>query len=79
MNRNKDNTLKGSKIILGELPLPVALRKFKQRVDELGILEDAKSRMFYEKPTTTRKRKKGAAQARWDKQLREQALPKKTY
>lgn len=79
MSRNKDNGIKGSKIIVGDMPINVALRKFKQRVDDLGILEDVKDRMFYEKPTTVRKRKAGAAKARWNKKLREQALPKKMY
>jgi len=35
--------------------------------------------MFYTKPTTERKRKKGAARARWLKKLRENELPKKMY
>jgi small subunit ribosomal protein S21 len=35
--------------------------------------------MFYEKPTTERKRKKGAAKARWRKHLKEQTLPKKMF
>jgi small subunit ribosomal protein S21 len=72
-------TIRGSKIIVGDMPINVALRKFKQRVDDLGTLETIKSKMFYEKPTTERKRKKGAAKARWNKKLREQSLPKKMY
>jgi small subunit ribosomal protein S21 len=41
-----------------------ALRKFKKRIQESGLLDDLRAREFYEKPTTERKRKKGAAQAR---------------
>jgi small subunit ribosomal protein S21 len=78
MSKNK-NSIKGSTILVGDMPINVALRKFKQRVDELGTLEEVKSRMYYEKPTTERKRKKGAAKARWMKKLREQELPKKFY
>ena len=78
MNKNKDR-VRGLKIIVGDLPINVALRKFKQKVDDSGLLEDVRARMFYEKPTTERKRKKGAAKARWNKKLREQALPKKLY
>jgi small subunit ribosomal protein S21 len=48
-------------------------------VDDSGKLEDVKAKMFYEKPTTERKRKKGAAKARWRKKLRDQQLPKKMY
>jgi small subunit ribosomal protein S21 len=77
--RNKDNRITGSKVIVGDMPINVALRKFKQKVDDSGKLEELKARMFFEKPTTERKRKKGAARARWLKKLREQQLPKKMY
>jgi small subunit ribosomal protein S21 len=69
----------GNKVIVGDLPLNVALRKFKQKVDDSGILETLRAKMFYEKPTTERKRKKGAAKSRWQKKLRDGALPKKMY
>ncbi len=75
----KQNKLMGNKVIVGDLPLAVALRKFKQKVDDSGILETLRAKMFYEKPTTERKRKKGAAKARWNKKLRDQALPKKMF
>jgi small subunit ribosomal protein S21 len=56
-----------------------ALRRFKKKVEDSGILDDLRAKEFYEKPTTERKRKKGAAQARWRKKLRENELPKKMY
>ena len=56
-----------------------ALRKFKKKITESGLLDDLRQRETYEKPTTERKRKKGAARARWRKQLRSQQLPKKLY
>ena len=56
-----------------------ALRKFKKKIQEQGLLEELRGRETYEKPTTERKRKKGAAKARWRKQLRSQQLPKKLY
>ena len=61
------------------MPLNVALRKFKQKVEDSGVLETVRARMFFEKPTTERKRKKGAARSRWLKQLRDQSLPKKMF
>jgi small subunit ribosomal protein S21 len=79
MSKNKDVKIQGSKVIVGDLPINVALRKFKQKVDDSGLLEELKARMFYEKPTTVKKRKAGAAKARWKKKLRDQALPKKLY
>jgi small subunit ribosomal protein S21 len=57
----------------------VALRKFKKKVDEAGILIEVLKNQHFEKPTTERKRKKGAARARWLKKLREQELPKKQF
>ena len=78
MNRNKPKG-RGTIIIVGDLPLNVALRKFKQKVDDLGILEIVKENMFFEKPTTVRKRKKGAAKARWRKKMSDQQLPKKLF
>jgi small subunit ribosomal protein S21 len=56
-----------------------ALRKFKKKIQEQGLLEELRSRETYEKPTTERKRKKGAARARWRKKLRDQQLPKKLF
>jgi small subunit ribosomal protein S21 len=78
MNRNKPKG-RGTIIVVGDLPLNVALRKFKQKVDDLGILETVKENMFFEKPTTERKRKKGAAKARWKKKMADQQLPKKLF
>lgn len=69
----------GNKVISGDMPFNTVLKKFKQKVDDSGVLEEVRSRMFYEKPTTERKRKKGAARARWLKKLRNQELPKKLY
>lgn len=56
-----------------------ALRRFKRKIEDAGTLDTLRSKEFYEKPTTERKRKKGAARARWRKQLRSQQLPKKLY
>ena len=56
-----------------------ALRKFKKKIQEQGLLVELKERETYEKPTSRRKRKKSAAKNRWQKQLRSQQLPKKLY
>ena len=54
-----------------------ALRKFKKKVEESGKLDDLRAKEYYEKPTTERKRDKGAAKARLKKKLQKEALPKK--
>jgi small subunit ribosomal protein S21 len=76
---SKPNKVFGNKVIVGDLPIAVALRKLKQKVEDSGLLDDYRAKEFYEKPTTERKRKKGAARARWRKKLRDQELPKKMY
>lgn len=75
----QNNKLLGNKVIVGDMPLHTALRKFKQKVDDSGVLETLRENMFYEKPTTTRKKKAGAARARWLKKLKDNELPKKKY
>jgi small subunit ribosomal protein S21 len=79
MSKNSRDLVRGIKVIVGDMPINTALRKFKQRVDDSGKLEDLKAKMFYEKPTTKKKRMKGAAKSRWRKKLRDQQLPKKMY
>jgi small subunit ribosomal protein S21 len=69
----------GNSVLVKDGNVEKALRKFKKKVQESGLLEELRSRETYEKPTTERKRKKGAARARWRKQLRSQQLPKKLY
>ena len=56
-----------------------ALRRFKKKVEESGVLDELREKEFYIKPTTRRKANKAAAKARWNKKLREQQLPKKMY
>lgn len=56
-----------------------ALKKLKNKVEDGGKLKDLQKKEFYEKPTTTRKRKASAARARWAKKLRDQQLPPKLF
>jgi small subunit ribosomal protein S21 len=56
-----------------------ALRRFKRKIEDAGTLDTLRAKEFYEKPTTERKRKKGAAKSRWRKKLRDQQLPPKLY
>ena len=78
--RNQMNKSKGTTVVLkdGE-DINRALRRFKNKIEDLGTLKTLQSKEFYEKPTTERKRKKSAAKARWQKQLEKDSLPKKMY
>jgi small subunit ribosomal protein S21 len=56
-----------------------ALRRFKRKIEDSKLLDDLRKKEFYEKPTTARKKAKGAAKARWKKKLEKEQLPKKLY
>jgi small subunit ribosomal protein S21 len=55
------------------------VKKFKKKIAESGVIDHLREREFYTKPTTERKLKASAARARWNKKLRDQALPPKLY
>ena len=77
---NKSRVTLGRTVVLKENEnINQALRRFKKKVVESGILDELRQKEFYEKPTTMRKRLKGAAVARWRKKLRENQLPKKLF
>lgn len=69
----------GKTVIVKDGNVEKALRKFKKKIQDSGLLQELRDRETYEKPTTVRKRKKSAAKARWRKELRSQQLPKKLY
>ena len=69
----------GNSVIVKDGNVEKALRKFKKKVAESGLLVELRERETYEKPTTRRKRKKSAAQNRLRKQIAGQQLPKKLY
>ena len=74
------NNVRGTAVILkdGE-DINRAIRRFKNKIEEVGTLKTLQKNEFYEKPTTERKRKKSAARARWIKKLEKDSLPKKMY
>jgi small subunit ribosomal protein S21 len=77
---SKFDKIKGSTVTLKENEnINQALRRFKKKVEESGLLDTLRQKEFYEKPTTARKRAKGAAKARWRKKLRDQQLPPKLF
>jgi ribosomal protein S21 len=56
-----------------------AFRKFRNKVQDSGLLEEVKERMEYEKPCVARKKAKGQARKRWLKKLASTQMPKKLY
>jgi small subunit ribosomal protein S21 len=69
----------GKTVIVKDGNVEKALRKFKKKVQDSGLLQELRDRETYEKPTTAKKSKKSAARNRWRKQLAAQTLPKKLY
>jgi len=69
----------GNAVLVKDGNVEKALRKFKKKVAESGLLNELRDRETYEKPTTARKRKKSAAKNRLRKQIASQTLPKKLY
>lgn len=46
-----------------------AIRRFKKKVQDSGILQELRDKEFYEKPSVKRKKAKASARARWLKKL----------
>ena len=74
-----DNPLKGSTVYVRNDNVEQAMRKFKKKMQDSGLLQDLRDREFYEKPTALRKRKASAAKNRWKKKVASQKLPPKLY
>lgn len=79
-NQMRNDHIKGTVVVLKEgEDVGRALRRFKNKIEDLGTLKTLQSKEFYEKPTTVRKRKAAAAKARYRKKLEKDSLPKKMY
>ena len=81
MSYNPKNTVicRGNTVTVTNDNVEKALRKFKKKVLESGLLRELKERETYEKPTTRRKKAKAAARNRWRKKVSSEQLPKKLY
>jgi small subunit ribosomal protein S21 len=71
--------LYGRSVLVKDGNVEKALRKFKKKIADSGLLTELRARETYEKPTTRRKRQKSAARNRWRKQVASQQLPKKLF
>lgn len=69
-NKKHDIQDEGLKVTVRDGQFEKALRQFKRKVDQSGILRELKEREHYVKPTTKRKLAKAAARKRWLKQQR---------
>lgn len=79
MSFDKPRNLKGTVVFVKDDNVEKALRKFKKKVTESGVLQTLRDKEFFEKPTTTRKKAANAAKNRWRKKLAAESLPKRMY
>lgn len=72
---SKDNYTPGDGItvIVRNNDINAALRKFKKKVQEAGIIQEVKERQSYVKPSEKKRKAKAAGKARW---LKKQAKEK---
>jgi small subunit ribosomal protein S21 len=71
--------IKGRKVIVQDGNVDKALRKFKKKISEDGLLQELQNRQSYVKPTIKKKLAKNQAKRRWQKYLQSQQLPKKLF
>lgn len=71
MRKNRDNQVKqGLTVEVRNGDFNYALRKFKKKVQEAGIIQEIRERQHYVKPSEVRKKAKAAGRARWLKKVR---------
>lgn len=69
----------GRTVVVNDGNVDKALRKFKKKVQNSGVLNELRARETFVKPTTQRKIKHNAAKNRWRKYLKSQQLPPRLY
>lgn len=80
VKRDKNNPVEitGNSVEVRNGNVNEALRKFKKKVQEDGVLQQVKDRKEYMKPSEHRARAKAAARARWLKKLNKEATTQNT-
>ena len=68
-NNNDKFEKRGLSVEVRNNDVAFALRKFKKKIAEDGILQELRNREFYEKPSEKRAKAKKAGIARWKKKL----------
>jgi len=65
LRQNNNQERRGLSVEVRNNDVNFALRKFKKKVAEDGILQELRNREFYEKPSVKRAKAKKAGRARW--------------
>lgn len=69
--------LTGKKVFVKDGNVEKALRKFKKKVAESGLLLELQQRETYTKPSVQKKIARAMAKKRWKKIVQQQQFPKK--
>ena len=76
---NKDQTKRGLYVEVRNGDVMKALRIFKKKVQEEGILQEYKERQQYTKPSEKRRKAKAAGRKRWLKLAEKKNLDQRSY
>lgn len=71
--------LHGRSVIVNDGNVEKALRKFKKKIANCGLLLELRDRETYVKPTTRRKTARGLAKRRWERYQESNKLPPRLY
>lgn len=71
--------IKGKVVTVHDGNVDKALRKFKKKISEDGVLQEFQNRQAYIKKTIRKKLAKAQAIKRWQRYLNDQSLPKKMF
>ena len=69
----------GRSVLVNDGNIEKAMRKFKKKIANSGVLLELRDRETYIKPTTRRKTKKSLAKKRWQRYVQAQTILPRQY
>ena len=77
-NKNQGHSVPGIAVEVRNGDFNGAMRRFKKKVQEAGIIQEIRARQEYVKPSEVRKKAKAAGRARWLKKVSKMELDQST-
>ena len=69
----------GRSVLVTDGNVEKAMRKFKKKIQNTGLLLELRDRETYVKPTTRRKNQKSLARKRWSRYVESQKIPPRNF
>ena len=69
----------GRSVLVSDGNVDKALRKFKKKITNSGLLQELRERETYTKPTTRRKTARNQARQRWQRYVENQKIAPRSY